>query len=205
MSDWPSLIPLVVSAIAVVISATALVMSGRREDLRWKREVLEKTMVSLIDASFGYVDLVDLQAAKEGKDLREYKDRALDTHRVQLDALTKLRLLAKPKVLKLAFELHDLEDKLYSIVYAEALELPQWTKESPEWKKLEARRKELQKQREDIRSDLTNACRRNLGLWRTLPTLPERSVGPSDEEIVLHDMKRKRQDREHPSKQTAGT
>jgi hypothetical protein len=89
--------------------------------------------------------------------------------------------------------------------FKEALVLPQWKDDSPEWEKLEARRKELQKQREDVRSDLSNACRRNLGLWRTLPTLPERSVGPSDEEIVLHDMKRKRQDREHPSKQTAGT
>ena len=49
MPSWPTLIPLIVSAIAVVISAVTLVLSGRREDLRWKRQVLEETMVSLID------------------------------------------------------------------------------------------------------------------------------------------------------------
>jgi hypothetical protein len=114
--------------------------SGRREDLRWKREVLEETMVSLINASFSYVDFVDLQAAEE---------RALDAHRVQLEALTKLRLLAKPKVLELAFELHDIEDQLYSIVYKEALESAEW--ESAEWEKVKARWHDLQDQREKVR------------------------------------------------------
>jgi hypothetical protein len=171
-----------------VVSALAFVLSGRREDLRWKRQVLEETMVALIDASYGYVDLADLQAAKDDKDLREYKERALDAHRVQLDALTRLRLLATPKVLKLAFDLHGIEDQLYNIVFTKS-------RDSAEWD-------ELQKQRKQVRIELANTCRRNLGLWRTLPILPERSVGPSDEEITLHEMKRQRQDRELKSAQT---
>jgi hypothetical protein len=191
MPDWLTVVPLVVSAIAVVISALALVLSGRREDLRWKRQVLEETMVSLIDASFGYVDLADLRAAKEGKDLSEYKERALDAHRVQLDALTRLRLLAKPKVLELAFELHDIEDQQYNIVFTEPVDSAEWER--------------LQNQREKVRFDLSNACRRNLGLWRTLPILPVRSVGPSDQEIVLHDIKRRRQNREIGSAPSGGS
>jgi hypothetical protein len=106
-------------------------------------------MVSLINASFSYVDFVDLQAAEERKDLRGYKERALDAHRVQLEALTKLRLLAKPKVVELAFELHDIEDQLYSIVYKEALELAEW--ESVEWEKVKARWHDLQDQGEKVR------------------------------------------------------
>jgi hypothetical protein len=160
-------------------------------------------MVSLIDASFGYVDLVDLQGAEEGIDLREYKERALDAHWIQLRALTKLRLLAKPMVLKLAFDLHDIEDQLYSIVYKEALDSAQ-ALEPADWENLKARFHGLQTQREKVRFDLSNACRRDLGLWRTLPILPERSVGPSDEEIVLHEMKR-RQEREIGSAPTGGT
>jgi hypothetical protein len=68
---------------------------------------------------------------------------------VQLEALTKLRLLAKPKVLELAFELHDIEDQLCSIVYKEALEAAKW--EAAEWEKVKARWHDLQDQREKVR------------------------------------------------------
>jgi hypothetical protein len=109
----------------------SLLLTGRREDRRWKREVLEEAMVSLFDASFGCVDGAAFDAAKDGKELREYKDRALDAHGAQLEALTRLRFLATPQVLKIGIRLHDIEDQLYSIVVKEPLE-------SVEWPKLEA-------------------------------------------------------------------
>ena len=89
---------------------------------------LEETMVSLFDASFGYVDRAAFEAAETGKDLSEYKELALDAHGAQLQALTRLRFLANPEVLELAFELHDIEDRLYSIVFTEPFEPGEWQK-----------------------------------------------------------------------------
>jgi hypothetical protein len=60
-----------------------------------------------------------------------------------------LRLLAKPKVLELAFELHEIEEQLCSIVYKEALESAEW--ESADWEKVNARWRDLQDQRERVR------------------------------------------------------
>jgi hypothetical protein len=49
-----------VSVVAVVISALALFLAGRREDKRWKREVLVETMVSIgLDASHDPVDSIE--------------------------------------------------------------------------------------------------------------------------------------------------
>jgi hypothetical protein len=101
-------------------------LSGLREDRKWKREVLEETMVSFFDASFGYVDRAALKAAEGGKDLSDYKERALDAHGAQPQALTRLQFLANPEVLELAFKLHHIEDQLYSIVFTERLSQGEW-------------------------------------------------------------------------------
>ena len=131
-------------------------------------------MVSLFDASFGYVDRAAFEAAEAGKDLSEYEELALDAHGAQLQALTRLRFLANPEVLELAFELHDIEDRLYSIAFTEPFEPGEWQK--------------LQDQQRDVRTKLFNACRRNLGLHETLPIVPDSKIGPSAEERVLHEI-----------------
>jgi hypothetical protein len=76
--DWTGLATFIAAAAAAVLSAASLLMSGRREDRRWKREMLEETMVSLFDASFRYVDRAAFEAAEAGKDLSEYKEHALE-------------------------------------------------------------------------------------------------------------------------------
>ena len=76
--DWSGLATFIAAAAAAVLSAASLLMSDRREDRRWKREVLEETMVSLFDASFRCVDRAAFEAAEAGKDLSEYKEHALE-------------------------------------------------------------------------------------------------------------------------------
>jgi hypothetical protein len=63
----------------------------------------------------------------------------------------------------------------------------------------------LEADRRDARTELFNACRRNLGLRHTLPIVATRNLGPSAEEQALHDMKRQLQERDIRSARTAGT
>ena len=80
--DWTGLATLVVGIGRGCSFCCFLLLAGRREDRRWKREVLEETMVSLFDASFGYVDRAALNAAKVGKSSASTKS-ALRTHMVR--------------------------------------------------------------------------------------------------------------------------
>jgi hypothetical protein len=209
--DWTGLATLVAASAAAVLSAASLLLSGRREDRRWKREVLEQTMVSLFEASLGYVDQAALRAAQDNEDLSEYKERALDAHSMQLRALTRLRFLANADVLKCAFKLHGIEDQLYSIVFTKPLDSADW--------------EELEDQQRKVRAELFNACRRNLGLEDVVdegdPAHPgtsssspvddlvtvddlKRGIGPSAQDRVKHEMKRQRQEREARSARSDG-
>ena len=90
-------------------------------------------MVSLLDASFGCVDGAAFDAAKDGKEVSRVLRPCSETHMARSYGLSPgCAFLAIPEVLtKLAFDLHDIEDQLYSIVFKEPLE-------SVEWPKLEA-------------------------------------------------------------------
>jgi hypothetical protein len=196
MTDWTGMATLVAAVAAAVLSATSLLLAGRREDKRWKREVLRDTMVSLFDASFRYIDQAALNAQRDGRDVRWYKERALDAHAAQLGALTRLRFLANPKVLDCAFKLHDVEDQLYDLVFKDRDDQPDWVKLKDDWS-------ELHSERRKARTDLFNASRRNLGLWRTLPVGQTKGLGPSFEEMAIHEMKRQRGEGELRSAQAA--
>jgi hypothetical protein len=185
MNDWTGLATLVAAVAAALLSGISLFLSGRREDKRWKREVLQETMVSLFDASFGSLDQSDLEARKAGDDLDWHKERALDAHAAQLRALTRLRFLARPKVVARAFELHHIEDNLYSTLFNKPLDMAEWAR--------------LTEKRRVARNKLFNACRRNLGLWRALPIRPFGYTGPSPQEMADHEMRRQRSAEPHPA------
>jgi hypothetical protein len=174
--DWTGLATLVAASAAAVLSAASLLLSGRREDRRWKREVLVETMVSFFDASFNSIDRATFEARESGEDLEWHKDRALHAHAVELQALTRLRFLARPEVVERAGELHLLEDALYDGVFKTPLDGAELAK--------------LGDERRIARGKLFNACRRNLGLRRTLPVGGRETVGPTAQEIAEYEMKR---------------
>jgi hypothetical protein len=134
--DWTGLATLVAALAAAVLSGLALFLTGRREDLKWKREVLSQAMVSLFDASFAGAYEAAFEARQAGEKIEEHKELALDLHAIQLRALTRMRFLAKPAVVTRAFELHDIEDSIYGLVFVEELKAERWTD-------LVARRKRL--------------------------------------------------------------
>jgi hypothetical protein len=175
---WTGIATLTAAALAALLSGISLFLTGRREDKRWKREVLVDTMVSFFDASFAYVDRAAFRAAEAGHNLEWYKDRALDAHATQLRELTRLRFLARRGVLKRAFKLHDVEDELFEHVF----------NEQPNEQTFE----ELETERSKARTKLFNASRRNLGLWNTSKIGPTVGKGPRSEEMARHAMKRQR-------------
>jgi hypothetical protein len=177
--DWTGLATLAAAVAAAILSGVSLFLSGRREDRRWKREVLVDTMVSLFDASFNSLDTATLDAREAGEDLEWHRDRCLSAHAVELQALTRLRFLAKPEVVERAFELHNIEDELYEAVFKKDVHV-----DAAQWHELLDRRRVA-------RTNLFNASRRNLGLRRTLPVAPTIEVGPTGQEMI--DYMRKRQ------------
>jgi hypothetical protein len=174
MTDWAGWATLIAAIAAALLSGASLFLSGRREDLRWKREVLVETMVSFFDASFDSIDTTAFKARQDGEELEWHRERYLNAHAVELQALTRLRFLAKPKVLQRVFELHDIEDGIYSAVFNVGTPL-----DASHWADLVERRRVA-------RTNLFNASRRNLGLRRTLPVWPALGTGPSHQEIINH-------------------
>jgi hypothetical protein len=178
--DWTGFATLVAASAAAVLSAVSLLLSGRREDKRWKREVLEEAMVSLFDSSFNSPLTAAIAAREAGQDTEWHKARALDAHAVQMQALTRLRFLATPKVVDYAFQLHDVEDQLYEAAFREKGRFSA------------AQLQNLKDRRWSLRTELFNASRCNLGLRRSLPVRSSLHSGPTTEEIVNHEMKRQR-------------
>jgi hypothetical protein len=128
MPDWTGLATLVAAVAAAFLSAASLVWSGRLEDRRWKREVLVHTVVSYFDASFDPVYTAAFDAQQAGGDLSSHKSRALDAHAIELRALTRLRFLAKRKVVERAFILHHIENEIYDALFKGGVRLDalQW-------------------------------------------------------------------------------
>jgi hypothetical protein len=186
---WTGIATLVAAALAALLSAISLFLTGRREDKRWKREVLQETLASLFDASFAYIDKAAFYARRDGKDVSWYKDRALDANAAQFHALTRLHFLANSQVLNLGYELHDVEVRLYDLVF-------KTQSASADWDALEETRIELEAERTATRKKLFNAARRNLGLQPTFPVDVPQGRGPSSEDRAIHEMERQRQERE---------
>ena len=156
-------------------------LGRRREDLKWKREVLLETLVSFFDASFAFGSTPAFMARRAGESpesLERYRGVVLDAHLVKMTALTRLQFLAKPKVLQCAFELHKIEGELYDALFREHGQL-----DESEWQQLLVRRR-------DARTNLFNAARRNMGLRPTVDVSPPVPVGPRRQELIDHEMKR---------------
>jgi hypothetical protein len=180
MDDWTGLATLIAAVSAAVLSGLSLFFAGRRENRRWKREVLTETMVSLFDASFASIDDAAYQARQAGEDLTQHKERALDARAAELRALTRLRFLARPRVVERAVQLQKAEHVIYDAVFKEAV-----PPDDGEWnRRVQSRR--------IARNKLFDAARRNLGLRRTVPTLGwYHGEGPSQKEVFIHEMKRR--------------
>jgi len=133
----------VVAAIAAVaaagLSAATLIVTGRRETRKWIRETLLGALTQFLDASFArpgrfvYRTLRDPAWKGDPAELRRVSEAARES---QKDALTKIRLLGSPEVVKAAEVLHGLEGDIEAVVFPD-----QPSDREPNWRDLRSRRK----------------------------------------------------------------
>jgi hypothetical protein len=99
------------AGLAATLAGVNLYLSGRRELDKWIREALMEIFVLFLDASFKHAStcrtiLFDVPPPHEADRLRS---EILEAHDVATRALTRLRLLAPPSVVKAATTLLNAE------------------------------------------------------------------------------------------------
>jgi hypothetical protein len=96
---------------AAVLAGLNLYFSGRREHNKWTREVLVDVLVSFLNASFDSAKfcnrLADMRRSDDGPySLADIQSGITAAHDEQTSMLTKMRLLATPRVVDAAMRLH---------------------------------------------------------------------------------------------------
>jgi hypothetical protein len=111
------------AVVAAVLSAVTLYVTGRRAERAWRRDALVDALEGYAATSFARLSLSNKVMARrrsgaapaEWTDLTE-RDR--DLHGEHNDRLTRLRLLANPRVVQAAEDLHVADDEVLSVALA---------------------------------------------------------------------------------------
>lgn len=158
----------VAAVIAAILSAVTLAVSGRREELRWRREALTEVLVQFVDTTFQGPHSEAFNLRLSGEDPERYRQTAIDAHAEMVNLLTRLRMLARNRVVKKAVEIHAVQDRIYDAIYSDADLM-----DTDEFGVLVAKRGRL-------RNEFLRLARRNLGLWGSAEIDTSRAhVGPS--------------------------
>lgn len=119
----PAQLSAVAATVAAVLAGANLVVSGRREHHRWVREALVDSYLVFTNISYEVSRLtrqtVDARRGAAFADLDEAKHAFEEVHARQVELLTRLRLLATPKVTTAAQALHDRGHDLANTAFAE--------------------------------------------------------------------------------------
>lgn len=143
----------VAAVIAAILSAVNLAVSGRREQLRWRREALTEVLVRFVDTTFQGVPSAAFDLRLSGGDPEKYRQGAIDSHAEMVNSLTRMRMLARNRVVKKAVEIHAVQDRIYDAIYHDADLM-----DTGEFEMLVTKRRRL-------RNEFLKLARRNLGLW----------------------------------------
>jgi hypothetical protein len=112
VSDLASIVSAGTAALAAGFGGANLYVSGRRDHRRWAREALVDLFVSYLDASFSiehafvppspsHLHQGELETAEQRLSI------VRQAHDLQMNALTKLRILTSKRVIELAVALHE--------------------------------------------------------------------------------------------------
>ena len=108
--DYATLLSATAASLAAGLAGLNLYISGRREDARWRREVLLGAYESYLGASFEVTRVAKYLGGHRGKDFplspEEIERRLHLANETKLDTLTRLRLLADERVIEAAAGVH---------------------------------------------------------------------------------------------------
>jgi hypothetical protein len=117
-----SLLTAAAAGLAAVLAALNLYISGRRERHRWIRETLVEAYVTYLKTSFNTSQKTQAWrgAAVSNADrdqLVTVRDEIKDLHELQMDTLTRLRLLAPLEVVQAAARVHVADHNIVNLAF----------------------------------------------------------------------------------------
>lgn len=149
---------------SAVLAGTAAVVSGfsfwfvqRREERVWRRDAMIDTLVVFFDSSFAGIGQRALDTRRSGEDMGAYDAKRSSSHRAQIDALTRLRLIAPDAVVAGAERLHEADHGVH-----DALLLDTEVPTDEKWN-------ELRRVQSEARDQLLNVSRNALDLGKAIP------------------------------------
>lgn len=124
----PDLIAAVAATIAAILGAVSLWLSGNREERKWRRDELVGTVVAFLDSSFAAPGEYSLEKFQRGHYLPSDAQNHEQKHQEMLSALTRLRVLAPPNMIRSAETIHacDNERRMMLSNSVNQLDVEQW-------------------------------------------------------------------------------
>ena len=108
--DITSLVSAVAATTGAVLAGVTVYISGRRDESKWRREVLLETCEAFLNASFETAraggQLAGFPAPRDAVTRDEPELRISKAYRAKMDLMTRLRILADENVVMAAEDVH---------------------------------------------------------------------------------------------------
>ena len=115
------------AGLAAVFAGLNLYLSGRRELDKWTRDTLVELFVAFLDASFKHGSACGVVLRTLPRDSQRYhlQKAAIAAHDVELETLTRLRLLAPAEVVRAAMALLEAERRVAAPCFLMSIPQPE--------------------------------------------------------------------------------
>jgi hypothetical protein len=118
--EMASILSAIAGTIAACLAGASLYASGQREEARWVREVLLQALETYLDASFRVTTAARrIQKSAAGDDIDNLKEQVEANHALQLQVLTRLRLIASKEVVEAAAAIHQQDHRFVARMMGE--------------------------------------------------------------------------------------
>jgi hypothetical protein len=111
------------AGLAAIFAGANLYLSGRREFNKWTRDTLVELFVTFLDASFkhGSACGVMLRTSPPSSQRHSLQQAAVTAHELEVETLTRLRLLAPAEAVRAAMALLETERQVAAPCFLESV------------------------------------------------------------------------------------
>jgi hypothetical protein len=122
--DWVGAVTAGAAGIAAGLAGVNLYVSGRRELDKWARETLVEILTTFLDGSFNHWNACEAihVLAPQIRELNQLRSAIIASHDTEIDALTRLRILAPPSLVDAALILLEAEYDLAAHCFLEVIQ-----------------------------------------------------------------------------------
>jgi hypothetical protein len=122
--DWVGTVTAGAAGIAAVLAGVNLYVSGRRELDKWTRETLIETLSAFLDSSFDNSRTCEAIyiLSPQNQERDQLRSAIIAAHEGEIEALTRLRILAPPSLVEVALILLEAEYRLVEHCFCDAIQ-----------------------------------------------------------------------------------